>query len=77
MISTALKSTTMKLAEWIKAKGLTRARFAEMIEVSPGMVTVYCDGSSWPSRAAAKRISEVTGGEVTPNDFLDAPQAAE
>jgi len=50
-------------------------------------VTSLCDESGWPSRGVAERIVRVTGGLVTPNDFLgiveegetrsDSPEAAE
>lgn len=60
----------MRLAAYLEKKGISRAEFAEMVDVSAGLVTQWCDGTVWPKRDNAIRIRHVTGGAVTPNDFL-------
>ena len=66
----------MKLGDWLKANGVTRADFARRIGVSPGAVTLICrENRAWLSRETAERIVAETQGAVTPNDFLiDAPK---
>jgi 3,4-dihydroxy 2-butanone 4-phosphate synthase/GTP cyclohydrolase II len=64
----------MKLDDYLNSKSITRAAFAEKVGVSGGLVTQWCDGSTWPGRENAQRIIEATGGEVTPNDFLQAAE---
>ncbi len=67
----------MKLGDWLKRSGVTRADFARRIGVSPGAVTLICrEHGSWLSRETAERIVAETLGAVTPNDFLNnAPPA--
>lgn len=68
----------MKLAEYLEARNIKRGDFARDIGVTAGWVTCLCDGSGWPSQDVAERIAAVTGGEVTPNDFMSvkAPEDA-
>jgi 3,4-dihydroxy 2-butanone 4-phosphate synthase / GTP cyclohydrolase II len=64
----------MKLGDWLKQNGLSRADFARRIGVSPGAVTLICrDDGAWLSRETAERIVAETQGAVTPNDFLSNP----
>jgi len=60
----------MKLAEYLVLRSIRRNEFAASIGVSPGRITQLCDGSGWPSRDVAEKISAVTEGAVTANDFL-------
>jgi 3,4-dihydroxy 2-butanone 4-phosphate synthase/GTP cyclohydrolase II len=60
----------MKLAEYLTGRSIKRNEFAASIGVTPGRITQLCDGSGWPSRDVAERISAVTDGKVTANDFL-------
>lgn len=60
----------MKLADWLKETNTRRYVFAEKIGVTPQMITVYCDGSTWPARDKMEAIIRETGGRVTANDFL-------
>ena len=63
----------MKLGDWLKRNGVTRADFARRIGVSPGAVTLICrEHGSWLSRETAERIVAETFGAVTPNDFLES-----
>ncbi len=67
----------MKLDDWLRQNGVTRASFARRIGVSPGAVTLICrERGAWLSRDTAERIVAETLGEVTPNDFLIAPPRA-
>lgn len=74
----------MKLADWFntrKPDGTKRSKkdFAEKIGKAPSTVTAYLNGS-WPGQDAMEAIVRETGGEVTPNDFMQAelrPEAAE
>src|SRR5579863_2949422 len=67
----------MKLGDWLKRSGVTRADFARRIGVSPGAVTLICrEHGSWLSRETAERIVAETLGAVTPNDFLTAAPPA-
>jgi 3,4-dihydroxy 2-butanone 4-phosphate synthase/GTP cyclohydrolase II len=60
----------MRLAEYLKDRGIKRGEFAKAIGVSAGRVTQLCDDAGWPSKDVAERISEATGGAVTADDFL-------
>src|ERR1044071_7702994 len=59
----------MQLSDWLKQSKSTRADFARAVEISPGRVTQLCEGDL-PSLDLAERIAKVTGGAVTPNDFV-------
>jgi DNA-binding transcriptional regulator YdaS (Cro superfamily) len=62
----------MQLADYLETYRIKRIVFAERIGVSPQTITGYCDGKFWPSRKKAKKIFEVTDGEVTPLDLMTA-----
>ena len=66
----------MKLAAWLKSKGVSRVDFARRIGVSPGTITQLCNqDDAWLSRETAELISRETKGAVTPNDFLSLTPA--
>jgi len=60
----------MKLSEYLEIKGIKRGEFAQSIGVTGGWITSLCDGTGWPSREVAEKISAATSGDVTANDFL-------
>lgn len=61
----------MKLDTWLRRAGTTRLAFAKQLGVSPATITALCNGDApWMSRETAARIAELTGGAVTPNDFI-------
>ena len=61
----------MKLADWLKREGIARIDFARMVGLSPASVTALCNNdAAWMSRDVAEGIARVTGGAVTPNDFI-------
>ena len=64
----------MKLADWLKQKGVKRGDFARAVGLSAGAVTQICNQpNAWLSRDTAETILRATHGAVTPNDFLGAP----
>ena len=63
----------MKLADWLRSRGVTRSAFARRIGVTPGAVTQMCGAGAWVSRDTAALILRETAGGVTPNDFLAGP----
>jgi transcriptional regulator with XRE-family HTH domain len=60
----------MTLREWREKKGLTMVELARMLGVDKSAVSRWESGERFPSRRFLKKIAEVTGGEVTANDFL-------
>jgi transcriptional regulator with XRE-family HTH domain len=62
----------MHLSEWLAANGKTDAWLAEQIGRERSVVTKIRNGKSMPSFGTAQAIMDVTGGAVTPNDFLPA-----
>jgi 3,4-dihydroxy 2-butanone 4-phosphate synthase/GTP cyclohydrolase II len=60
----------MKLAEYLEQHQIRRSDFAARIGKSQSYITMICSGEVWPSREAVSRITEVTGGAVTANDFV-------
>jgi len=60
----------MTLREWREKKGLTMVELARMLGVDKSAVSRWESGERFPSRRSLKKIAEVTGGEVTANDFL-------
>ena len=63
----------MKLAEYLKKEKLTQEDFAKRIGVVPQSVSNYVTGMSVPKRAVAKKIIEVTCGEVSLADIWGIP----
>ena len=60
----------MKLAKYLKLKGMTQQQFADKLGCTQNYVSKLLHYQSWPSREAAEAIAEVTRGKVTANDFL-------
>lgn len=65
----------MKLSDWLKREGLSKAEFARRTALSEGMVSLLCRDATWLSKETAKTIKDTTGGDVTPNDFLPVEAA--
>lgn len=64
------------LDAWLAANGRTRTWLAEQIGTSTATLSRLMRGKQWPSREIADRIRAITGGAVTPNDFLGDGQAS-
>lgn len=60
----------MKLSEWFDLTKMQKRAFAAEIGVTPQMISAYCKGDIWPSKATMTLIAEKTKGAVTANDFL-------
>lgn len=67
----------MQLSEYLKANGIKRGEFARRVGISAGWLTLLCDGTGWPSREVACRISDETSGAVTADDFLRQVEPAD
>lgn len=68
----------MRLADYLTANGLTAARFADLIGVNRSTVARWLDPERpiMPHQEHRARILEVTGGQVTANDFVPETSAA-
>lgn len=66
----------MKLETYLSDNGITYASFAESLGVTGEAVRQWAGGSRHPRPRHMLRIMEETGGEVQPQDFLSAPEAA-
>ena len=60
----------MRLSEYIKSNSLTDAEFAAKGPFSRGAVIKWRYGQRIPRPDQMRRISEVTDGQVTANDFF-------
>lgn len=65
----------MRLADWLRQTNTTQAQLAKAVGATQGRISQLLKGAP-PSFALARRIADVTGGQVTANDFL-TPEAAE
>jgi 3,4-dihydroxy 2-butanone 4-phosphate synthase/GTP cyclohydrolase II len=63
----------MKLAEWLKTSGMSKAEFARNVGISPGRVSQLLSGDT-PSLDLALRIQQLTRDKVKPGDL--SPQLA-
>jgi hypothetical protein len=66
----------MKLEHWLaipnpEGSKKLRSKFAEKINVTPIMITLYCNGEAWPGPDKMAAIARETDGAVTANDFVD------
>ena len=67
----------MKLAEYMILRGYDDVEFAKKLEVDRTTVYRLRIGKTVPTWKIAAKIAEVSGGAVTPNDFLPAAAASE
>jgi transcriptional regulator with XRE-family HTH domain len=65
----------MNLKTYLKNKNLNDSEFAVLINTSQTAVNRYKLGRRTPSPDVMQRIIDVTGGEVTANDWYDLPIA--
>lgn len=61
----------MKLAAYLSANDIRDSDFAARIGVTRQTLWRYKSGERRPEWDVLERISRETGGQVTPNDFLD------
>jgi len=62
----------MTLDKYLKANGLSRRAFGEMIDVERSTVARWALGDRQPPLAMVARIEQVTGGAVRFEDWLEA-----
>jgi 3,4-dihydroxy 2-butanone 4-phosphate synthase/GTP cyclohydrolase II len=62
----------MRLIDYLEREGISRSDFARSAGISPAMVTLLCQGSTWVSSTLARRLVNATNGAVTPNDVLES-----
>lgn len=60
----------MTLSDFLTEAQLTHAEFGRKIQTTQATVSRYANGSRVPRPAVMARIQAVTGGRVTPNDFI-------
>lgn len=63
----------MTLHDYLKQNNLTAQQFAPLIGVKWAAIYRYISGVRIPTKPIMKKIFEVTGGAVTPNDILGIP----
>ncbi len=61
----------MKLAEYIDLNAIDKREFACLIGVTVVSLNRYLSGERRPEWPVLAVIRKVTGGQVTPNDFLE------
>jgi transcriptional regulator with XRE-family HTH domain len=65
----------MKLAEYLKAQGMTETAFAEQLGVRQATVNRYVRNDRFPDQVTIERIAELTDNKVTVTDWYE--QASE
>ena len=66
----------MKLSDWLAKEGMTQQAFADELGVTQGRISQICARGTDSLRMATK-ISEITNGEVPPDDVMKHREAAE
>lgn len=66
----------MKLSDWLAKRGMTQKALGELLGVTQGRVSQVCARGTDSLRLATK-ISEITDGEVPPDDVMRHREAAE
>ena len=66
------KYNGMKLKNWRKSQNLRLTDAAALVGCSPSTLSRLENDKQGFSRKLLQKIHQVTGGEVTPTDFLDA-----
>jgi predicted transcriptional regulator len=59
----------MKLSEYLKKQGLSQQDLAEMLGITQAAVGRYITKGSIPRRPILRKLAEITGNEVTFQDF--------
>ena len=73
---TNFKGFEMKLIEYLKQEGITQAKFARKIKMSPAGICRIIKGNRFPKPATMAAIDFWTQGQVTHNDFYREAQAS-
>lgn len=65
----------MDLAEYMKQTGMKDGDLARLVERNPSNVSRWRTKKTRPDFNALVRLQEITGGKVTPADFMDRETA--
>lgn len=65
-----MNSDIHPLDAWLESNGKTREWLAEVAATTEPTISRVVTGKQWPSRSLAQRLTRITKGAVTPNDFL-------
>ncbi len=60
----------MHLTKYLKIHGLTRLKFAKILNISPTHMSDICNEKKTPSLSLGRRIIRATKGEVGIDDLL-------
>lgn len=66
-----------KLASYLRAAGISHAVFAEQMGMSRGNFSRIVNGRQPLTHAQMRRIYDITGGALTPNDLVLTAAAVE
>lgn len=66
----------MRLGTWLEQRKITHDDFAAIIGTSRAAVSRYVSGERVPAKKVMPHIVQATGGAVTANDFMEAPECA-
>lgn len=66
----------VKLDAYLEGQSLTNAAFAATVNVSEATISRLRKGKQSPSWDLIQRIAVETGGEISPNDWLDSALAS-
>lgn len=62
------------LDAWLKTRGKNREWLAKKAGTTEASISRLVAGKQWVSKALAFRLTRITDGAVTPNDFLSEPE---
>jgi hypothetical protein len=67
----------MRLIDWMHEAGLTDSEVADKVGgISSHAVKKWKYGERIPRRAEQRRLTEISDGKVTPNDFVLTPSGS-
>lgn len=61
----------MKLVDYLAEKKLKQSELAGRVGVTQQAVSMWISHGHVPRKSTLRRILEITGGRVTPNDFYE------
>jgi transcriptional regulator with XRE-family HTH domain len=72
-----VRRCNMRLIDYLKREGISQAKFARKIKLSPAGVCRIIAGNRFPKPSTLAKIDFWTKGEVTYEDFLKDWQATQ
>ncbi len=67
----------MILSDWLKQEGISPTDFARRLNKPQATVARYVTGKRIPEPPIMRDIFDLTGGQVTPNDFYGCAASPE